>query len=256
MADQHDARWQGSLQAAVQDARRDPGVAVLEGVHALKHAVRFGAEILRVASPDPAETRRLLARLAPDVMVGAAIEAVPASTWEALTSGGLPSPAIAIARRPPDVLDEVLASRDVRAVVVLEAPSHLGNVGAVIRVAAATDQAGVVVVGDADPWHPRAIRGAAGLQYAVPVGRRDVLPAGPRPLVAVTPDGDALGTVDLPAGALLAFGTERAGLSDDLVARTDARVRLPMRPGVSSLNLATSVAALLYGAGMVGPESG
>ena len=42
---------------------------------------------------------------------------------------------------------------------------------------------------------------------------------------------------------MLAFGTERDGLSDELLARADARVALPMRPGVSSLNLATAVAA-------------
>ncbi len=35
-------------------ARRDRELAVLEGFHALKHALRFGAEIVRVATADPA----------------------------------------------------------------------------------------------------------------------------------------------------------------------------------------------------------
>ena len=46
--------------------------------------------------------------------------------------------------------------------------------------------------------------------------------------------------------ALLAFGTERYGLSDELCALADARLSIPMRAGVSSLNLATSVAAVLF----------
>jgi TrmH family RNA methyltransferase len=46
--------------------------------------------------------------------------------------------------------------------------------------------------------------------------------------------------------AVLAFGTERDGLSDELLQRADARIRIPMREGVSSLNLATSVAAVLF----------
>ena len=46
--------------------------------------------------------------------------------------------------------------------------------------------------------------------------------------------------------SVLAFGTERDGLSDQLLAMADARVALPMRPGVSSLNLATAVSAVLY----------
>ena len=45
---------------------------------------------------------------------------------------------------------------------------------------------------------------------------------------------------------MLAFGTERHGLSAELLERADARLGIPMCPGVSSLNLATSVAALLF----------
>jgi hypothetical protein len=45
----------------------------------------------------------------------------------------------------------------------------------------------------------------------------------------------------------LSLSTKRQGLSDELLVRADVRVRLPMREGISSLNLATSVAATLYG---------
>ena len=47
-------------------------------------------------------------------------------------------------------------------------------------------------------------------------------------------------------GAILAFGTERHGLSDEVLDRATMRVRIPMRQGVSSLNLATSVSAVLF----------
>ncbi len=46
--------------------------------------------------------------------------------------------------------------------------------------------------------------------------------------------------------AVLAFGTERDGLSPELAARAEALLRIPMREGVSSLNLATAVAAVLF----------
>lgn len=45
---------------------------------------------------------------------------------------------------------------------------------------------------------------------------------------------------------MLAFGSERRGLSPELSEQADACVAIPMRPGVSSLNLATSVAAVLF----------
>jgi TrmH family RNA methyltransferase len=45
---------------------------------------------------------------------------------------------------------------------------------------------------------------------------------------------------------VLAFGSERSGLSEALLERADRRLALPMRPGISSLNLAAAVAAVLY----------
>ena len=67
-----------------------------------------------------------------------------------------------------------------------------------------------------------------------------------RPLLAIDPLGDPLDPSSLDARAVLAFGSERHGLSNELIARADARVSIPMRAGVSSLNLATSVAAVLF----------
>ena len=50
----------------------------------------------------------------------------------------------------------------------------------------------------------------------------------------------------LPDDAALVVGSERSGVGDELRSRADAVVSLPMRPGVSSLNLATAAAAALY----------
>jgi TrmH family RNA methyltransferase len=226
-------------------ARRDGSRVVLEGVHAVKHAVRFGADVEVVTTPDLARLRALLDALAPDVRLPTdrTVE-VAADAWRSLAPRELPSPALAVARRPEVGVDDVLDA--VGRVVVLEAPRHLGNLGAVVRVAAAAGAGGVLVVGDTDPWHPTAVRAAAGLQFALPVARTDALPPTQRHLVALDPGGDELGPGDLPADAVLLVGTERGGLSGTLLARADTHVRLPMRAGVSSLNLATAVAAALY----------
>ena len=69
-----------------------------------------------------------------------------------------------------------------------------------------------------------------------------------RPLVAIDPEGDRGGLHAIPPGAVLAFGTERHGLTSETLERAQMRVRIPMRPGVSSLNLATAVAIVLYAA--------
>lgn len=229
----------------LRSARRDPSLVRLEGVHALKHAVRFGASVVAVATPDRAALARLLAELAPDVVVPVEVVEVDADTWRGLAGRELPSPALAVAHRPhlPALPPDDVPGR----LVVLERPRHLGNLGAVVRVAAAAGAAGVCVVGDADPWHPTAVRAGAGLQFALPAcGRVDVLPDLDRPLVALDPDGDDLDAAHLPAHATVVLGTERGGLSTDLLARATGRVRIPMRPGVSSLNLATAAAIVLY----------
>lgn len=247
------AEGNGDIIGVLERARHDPARAVLEGIHALKHAVRFGARLDPVLTPDLRRWSALLAELAPDVLAlltgdgrpGA--QEVDAATWTRLAPRGLPSPSLAVAPRPPVDPAAVLVDPSPRPVVLLEAPTHLGNLGAVVRVAAAADAAGVLTTGTSDPWHPTALRAAAGLQFALPVARIDHLPASERPVVALDPEGDDLRPGSLPPRAVLAFGTERGGLSDQLLAQADLRVRLPMRAGVASLNLATAVAATLYG---------
>jgi TrmH family RNA methyltransferase len=115
-----------------------------------------------------------------------------------------------------------------------------------VRVAAAAGARGVVASGTHDPWAPEALRAGAGLQFALPVARIDGIEALPAPLVALSPDGEPLDRRPLPDGAVLAFGSERTGLSRAALERADRRIAIPMRPGVSSLNLATAVAVVLY----------
>jgi TrmH family RNA methyltransferase len=256
-----------SLKRIFRDARRDPDLAVLEGLHALKHALRFGAEVLHTAVVAPAELRALAGALAPDVQerILAAAHTVPAEVFATLAPLAPTTGVIALARRPPTDVEALLADARPAPVVLLEGPRDLGNIGACVRVAAAADAAGVLTTGTHDPWDPAALRGSAGLHYALPVARlgKDALErvsaAGGRgerrPLVALDPGGEPLRPERLPARAILAFGAERRGLSRELRDRADALVRLPMREGVSSLNLATSVAALLYSWRLCSSES-
>jgi RNA methyltransferase, TrmH family len=226
--------------ADVSQARRRRELVVLEGFHAIKHAIRFGAEILGAWTADPEELEQLRARLAPDIEL-----AVTCVELEALKQVVPRAQVVAVARRPlqPDP-DTVLAGPG--HVVLLEDPRHLGNLGAVVRVAAAAGAAGVMTTGRQDPWHADALRGSAGLHFALPVHHLHAVRTQGRELVALDPEGEPLAPEALPAAAVWAFGTERDGLSEGLLAQAQRRVALPMAPGVSSLNLATAVAATLY----------
>jgi len=218
-------------------ARANPAGVVLEGFHALKHALRFGADVIGAWTADPAGLARLAAELAPDLELDGVVEPVAPA---ALGAHAHHTAVLAVARRP--AFDP--AAVGAGPVVLLEDPRRPGNVGAAVRVAAAAGAAAVFTTGGHDPWDRAALRGSAGLHFALPVGRVDDASLGGRPLVALDPGAAPLGA--LPPDALLAFGTERHGLSPALLARADARVGIPMRPGVSSLNLATAVAVVLY----------
>jgi len=229
-------------------ARRDRELAVLEGFHALKHALRFGAEPVEAVASDPAALDEMAAELAPD-LAGSLAQRVTPVDPELLAQLVPHAPrtgVVAIARRPAVDLAALLGSPGPAPIVLLEEPRTMGNMGACVRVAAAADAAGVLTTGDNDPWHPEALRGAAGLHFALPVARVDEAPAGDRPLIAIDPEGAESDLSAVPPRAILAFGTERYGLSPELLARADARVAIPMRAGVSSLNLATAVAAVLF----------
>ncbi|MGC2375002.1 MAG: TrmH family RNA methyltransferase [Solirubrobacteraceae bacterium] len=236
------------------EARRDGDLVVLQGFHALKHALRFGAHVEMVASVDRGELERLSGGLAPDLAerIEALAVVLPAEAFKRLGPYVPHTGVVSVARRATTDPHALLAAEGDAPIVLLEDPRHFGNLGAVIRVAAAVEAAGVLTTGRQDPWDPVAVRGSAGLHFALPVARVESVPDTDRPLLALDPYGEELRPESVPPCALLAFGTERAGLSDELLERADARLRLPMREGVSSLNLATSVAAVLYSLRLAG----
>ena len=230
-------------------ARNDRTVAVLEGLHALKHALRFGARIEAACTPDRAGLLRLAGDLAPDVCdrLGDVVQEIAPATFAKLTPVLPATGVLAIAARPQVDPASVLGNPAPAPIVLLESPSHPGNLGAVVRVAAAAGAAAVLTTAARDPWQPAALRGSAGLHFALPVAGVDPLPPTDRPLLAIDPKGEPLTAEVAIDRAVLAFGSERRGLGPALLARAERRVAIPMRQGVSSLNLACAVAVVLYG---------
>ena len=231
-----------------RQARRDPRVAMIEGLHGLKHALRFDADIKAAWTDDLDALINLAMTLAPDILdrLPSLVKSVSTAAFAELSPRPIDTGVLALACRPECDEVDLAAHLEKAPSIWLEHPSHLGNVGAVVRVAAAAGASAVIVSGRHDPWAPAALRGSAGLHFALPVLHSAALPKTDGPLIAIDPDGDPLSPGDLPSNALLAFGSERRGLSTSALDRADHRLSLPMSPKVSSLNLATAVAAVLY----------
>ncbi|MFE2282576.1 TrmH family RNA methyltransferase [Streptomyces sp. NPDC059443] len=252
MSEQHETSDGTERQWREAAARED--LVLLDGFHALKHALRFGADVLVAVADDPDAVRGLAHELAPDVEDEVA-RLVLRAPLKGLLGRVHPTGVAALAVRPDrgEGRARLDAMPRTAPVVVLDNPRNLGNVGAVVRLAAGFGATGVVTRGDLDPWHPNVVRAGAGLHYATTVDRVDIDSLPPGPLYALDPEGEDIRALTLPDDALLAFGSERHGISPELRTRADHLVSLPMRPQVSSYNLATSVAMTLFHWGGPGP---
>jgi TrmH family RNA methyltransferase len=130
-----------------------------------------------------------------------------------------------------------------------------GNVGAIVRAADAGGATGVLLDAcSADPWGPKALRASMGSAFRLPV-RRDARALdeimrwrGEGVLVGATDPrrGTALHDANLTGPIVLVLGGEGGGLPAPVLDRADVRIRIPMRPGVDSLNVAVAAALLVY----------
>ena len=128
-----------------------------------------------------------------------------------------------------------------------------GNLGTIIRTADAAGASGVILAGNCcDPYSPDCIRATTGSIFAVPLIEMETLS-----LVELCKawTGESVGTrmeatVDFRrtyrSPILLLMGSEGTGLSDELAEGCNSLVRVPMRNGAESLNVATATALMLY----------
>ena len=141
-------------------------------------------------------------------------------------------------------------------VVALYQPRDPGNLGTIIRTADMASLRGVVVVGEAcDLYAPETVRASMGSLFACPVvfcDLDDLIDAKTEwgaALIGASVDGDGPETwPEARPGAepVLFMGNEQAGLSPAAEDACDALIRLPMRPGADSLNLASASAVMIY----------
>ena len=140
--------------------------------------------------------------------------------------------------------------------VFLDQLQDPGNMGTIIRVAAAFGLDGIILsAGTVDPFSPKVVRSAAGS-----TGKLDVIKIeAPNELkaynvIAADIKGTKLSDFNWPKSFILAIGNEGAGLSDGLAAVSKAAVSIRISPEVESLNAAVSCAILLYDASQSSKE--
>lgn len=234
--------------------RREPlgGFFIAEGIRTIRRAVDAGYPMRAVLLTERwlPELRDLLAR------TGARILLVDDEVLERTTGFPVHRGALAsMSRRPLGTADDVLgpASR----VVVLEDLADPTNLGAVFRSAAAFGMGAIALTPRcADPLYRRAIRTSMGAVFAIPWTRihwregPDLLHRLGFTVAALTPHADAISLADVDASTFprlaIALGSEGTGLSGSWLDAADVRVRIPIDPGIDSLNVAAAAAVAFY----------
>jgi TrmH family RNA methyltransferase len=221
----------------------------VEGRRAVSEALTSGARVRTlVVAPEMAGT---------DVSGHADDRHVPVirvhtAVMKSLADTETPQGVLAVVDLPEPVLPALDARRSL--VLVIDGVRDPGNVGTLVRSAAAAGCAAVVTTaGSADAFAPKVVRAAMGTHFHVPVvadvswdwlgPSLDGLPAIVGTDMAGTVPYDA---IDWNVGAALVIGHEDHGISEE--ARTWCRtmVAIPMARGVESLNAAVSGAVVLF----------
>ncbi|MCI0660283.1 MAG: RNA methyltransferase [Acidobacteria bacterium] len=164
---------------------------------------------------------------------------------------------IVLAERPNYTLDQIISQPEHEAllIVCLDTVQDPGNLGTIIRTAEAAGANGVVALkGSVDPFTPKALRSTMGSAFRLPVVSHvepdelfEKTQIGGIGIVATSADAAVpYDEFDLRPPLLIIFGNEAHGVRIELLERCEARLRIPLRPPVESLNVAASAAVVLF----------
>ena len=232
---------------------------LLDGEHLVQEALACGipVDVAAFSERQLANVLSPIARIAKDVKKrGGRVLTVGDPVLAAISPVQHPSGVVAIARaRPADVGVVMSALSELPVMLVLAGVQDPGNVGAIIRAAAAFNASGVIAIeGSANPFSWKALRGAMGATFRIPIAARSTLPevitsaqAHQVRLVAAVPRGGTpLPELNLMEPAAIVLGGEGAGLPPELMAAAHETVTIPMHAPVESLNVAVAAALILY----------
>lgn len=253
------------MRRVAQGDADERGRVLLDGIHLVQEARAAGlamstaAFTTKVLSAPDGTARRLATTLAG---LGCRVAQVSDTVMEAMSPASTPSGVVALAARPRHELADLLPPAvKTPFLCVAAGVQDPGNVGAIVRVAEAGGVAGVIVAGNsADPYGWKALRGAMGSAFRLPIVREPDLDS---VLAALRAAGvQVLATAPAANGTLLSrrsfsdksltgacaflLGGEGPGLPTELISSADGVITIPMEPPVESLNVAVSAGLIIY----------
>jgi RNA methyltransferase, TrmH family len=241
---------------AVRDGRVDDLIFV-EGMRLCEEALLSGLKIHAVVFSDEIARKEKPAELIEKL--ASACDRLVCVSEKLLTyvSYSKTSQGILLLASRPDSSEQQLAAKQIETslIVIMHRITNPVNVGAILRTAEATGATGAITTENAtDPFSPKALRGAMGAAFRLPVWRgpryeQALEWCAQRGIKTVCADLDAqkdYTEFDWSGPCALILGPETAGLSRAEINAADDAVRIPMREPVESLNVSVATGVLLY----------
>lgn len=235
--------------------RRREGAFVVEGIQPVWQAVEAGANIeTLIVAPRLLTSGAALEFVASQRQRGLPVAELTSELFTSVTAREHPSGLAAIVRQRDATLNELPVAAD-SLFVALHRVGNPGNLGTIVRTAAAVGAAGLLLLGETtDPYHPAAVKASMGALFTLPIVPGLDLAAF---FDWTTSQSIAVGATSAhatiahwsaayPAPLALLFGSEAEGLPPAALAKADFTVRIPMSGSAHSLNLAAAAAVVLY----------
>ena len=173
------------------------------------------------------------------------LEEISASTMEKISDTQTPQGILLVVRQRLSTLEEVLGKK---IIVTLDGVQDPGNVGTILRTAAAFDCGVILLDGSAEIFNPKVVRSSMGAIFYTPIttmSRADFLKLNVEILVAaVDASAEIYWRHNFAQQSAIVFGSEALGVSKEIL---DAarKIFIPMTGHAESLNVATSAAIIL-----------
>lgn len=234
--------------------RQRAGLCPLEGVRLIESALDGGARIKAAYTcPELLTDDRAQALIARLKTLGAPVHALTLRAFESMCDTQNPQGIAATARVSTHQLDD-LAPVDSAVYLWLHEVRDPGNLGTMLRTAAAFSVRGVVLLGEcADVYSPKTVRASSGAVFLVPtvVAAWDDAQGWAREhdiyTVATAASAQtAVSEPSYPERLAVIIGSEAHGVADDILKAADLQVRIPVTDTVESLNAAVAAGIMLY----------
>ena len=217
-------------------ARKEMGLCIVEGQRALETALQ-GLKLETLYCTEP------LIPAAESLAPSSKITVVTEPLMKKMSTATTPSGLLGVVHIPS-------AYKELTSGIVLAKISDPGNMGTLIRTAAACSVRSVVIIEGTDPWSPKAVQASAGTIGLVNIFQWDwktlLQKKGTFNLAALIVEGGAPCTTLNPQNDLIVVGNEATGIPAEWIASCEKRVTLEMPGNTESLNAAVAGSIALY----------